>query len=386
MYENRDFVSPRLSHVRRMVVKVGTNLLRGGQEGLNLDFMEALASQIFSIQEAGVDVILVSSGAVGAGAFVFGAEQPPTDTSVRQALAALGQSRLMHHYKLIFGRFGVKVAQVLLTRDSLDDRKRYLNIRNTLETLLSWKVLPIINENDTVAIEELKFGDNDQLSALIAGKMGADLLVILTDVKGMYDRPPQQEGARRIARLYLEEQDAIDIGEGTASSFGLGGMRSKLEAAQLATRTGILTFIGPGREPGILKRVLAGEDVGTWCEPRERMPARKRWLAMGKRPGSGLIRVDSGAEAALLTGGSSLLPSGVVSVEGTFREGDLIRVYTAESEEIAMGLIRYSSAELEEVRGMKTPEVQAHLGDRQNYEVIHRDDMVVVKKGQSNEW
>jgi glutamate 5-kinase len=381
----QEVIKERLQSIKRIVVKVGTNLLRGTEEGLNLQFMDSLAGQIGAARSRGVDVILVSSGAVGAGAYELDFDQPPSETNVRQALAAVGQSRLMHHYKQVFSGHGIKVAQVLLTRDSLDHRQRYLNARNAFETLLSWNVLPIVNENDTIAIEELKFGDNDQLAALIAGKIGADLLIILTDVQGIFDRPPSLPGAQRIPYLQLDQQATIEIGEGGASAFGLGGMRSKLEAARLATTAGILTFIGPGRTDGILLRILDGENVGTWCEPyRKRISARKRWLALGKRRGEGRIYIDPGAEKALRTGGKSLLPSGVSRVEGTFKEGDLIRVYGAPLKEIAVGLSQYSAEELQAVLGLKTPEVERLLGERQNLEVIHRDDMVVFDEGLDN--
>lgn len=370
----------RLAAVRRLVIKVGTNLLRGPDEGLNLALMESLARQIAEVRRQERDVILVSSGAVGAGAWELGFEIPPAETNIRQALAAVGQSRLMHHYKLIFGHHGIRVAQVLLTRDSMDHRARYLNVRNTFETLLEWGVLPIVNENDTVAIEELKFGDNDQLSAQIAGKVDADLLVILTDVQGIFDRPPHLPGARRLAYLRRDDQTEVDIGAGSAGAFGLGGMRSKLEAARLATRAGILTFIGPGREPEILAQVLAGAEVGTWCEPcPRRMSARKRWIALGKRPGEGRIFVDPGAETALRAGGKSLLPSGVSRVEGRFQRGDLVRVFADSAHhEFALGLTRYSAEDLQAIRGRKSHEIASILGPRDSYEVIHRDDMVVL--------
>jgi glutamate 5-kinase len=377
-----DFLSHGLADPRRVVVKVGTNLLRGAQEGLDLEFMDQLAVQIGQVNRRGVDVILVSSGAVGAGAYVMGFEEPPTDVNARQALAAVGQSRLMHHYEGVFKGHGINVAQVLLTRNSMDNRKRYLNARTTFETLLDWNVLPIVNENDTVAIEELTFGDNDQLSALIAAKVDADLLVLLTDVDGLYDRPPSEEGAKRIPVIHnLRELPKVRYESPSTGAFSLGGMRSKLEAVRLATRTGILTFIGPGRLPDILTKALDGEDVGTWCEPNSRrIPARKRWLALGKRWGGARIEIDGGAERALLLDGKSLLPSGVVKVEQEFEAGELVSVCCS-AVEIARGLVRYSSGELNSVIGMKTGEIARALGERQNYEVIHRDDMVLFHEG-----
>lgn len=377
--EDREVVRQCLCSARRIVVKVGTNLLRGTEEGLNLEFMKSLARQISEIHLEGRDVILVSSGAVGAGCHVLGFDEPPTETHLRQALAAIGQSRLMQHYKQIFNACGLQVAQILLTRDSLDHRTRYLNARNTFETLLNWRILPIVNENDTTAVEELRFGDNDQLSALIAGKIGADLLAILTDVEGIFDRPPSEPGAVRVPYLAPSQRSRLNIGEGRPGSFGLGGMKSKLDAARMATRAGILTFVGPGRGEQVLHQVLEGNDFGTWCIPRRRrISARKRWLALGKRIGEGRVYVDDGAEDALRNGGKSLLPSGVWRVEGRFETGELIRVLDASDNEIAIGLCRYSSEELDRVQGCKTAEVLELLGDRQFLEVIHRDDMVVM--------
>lgn len=377
--ENREIVHQYLKSARRIVVKVGTNLLRGDEEGLNRDFMASLAGQIAEIMRDRKDMILVSSGAVGAGCHVLGFDVPPTETSRRQALAAIGQSRLMHHYKQIFESCGVQVAQVLLTRDSLDHRTRYLNARHTFETLLNWRILPIVNENDTTAVEELKFGDNDRLSALVAGKTGADLLVILTDVQGIFDRPPSEPGAVRLPYLTPSQQSRVDIGPGSAGAFGLGGMKSKLEAARMATRAGILTLVGPGRTDRVLLRALEGEELGTWCIPqRRRISARKRWLALGKRIGEGRVYVDAGAENALRTGGKSLLPSGVSRVVGDFQAGDLVQVLNDSHREVAIGLCRYSSAELEQVRGRKTAEVMEVLGNRPSFEVVHRDDMVVA--------
>jgi len=377
-----EFIRGRLKRVKRVVVKVGTHLLRGEGEGLNLQVMEALARQIAAIRQRGVEVILVSSGAVGAGAQAMGVKQRPEDVSGRQALAAIGQAHLMHQYDTLLAAYGVRVAQVLLTRDGLDHRQRYLNARNTLETLLKWDVLPIVNENDTVAVEELKFGDNDRLSALIATKMGADLLAILTDVDGVFDRSPSEEGAKRIP-VISRFPVVSNIEERAGSAFGLGGMRSKLEAAELATRAGILTHIGNGHEPDLLLRVLAGEMVGTWFKPQQRkLSGRKRWIAFGKRLCDGRISVDAGAERALRERGKSLLPSGVTAVEGSFEEGDLVQVCGPEGREIARGLVRYAAQELQQIQGKKTREVPALLGRRESYEVIHRDDMVVVEEGE----
>jgi len=384
--EGAPFLDDKLDDVRRIVVKVGTNLLRGDEEGLNLRFMAELAVQIGKIKEKGIDVILVSSGAVGAGAYVMGFDVPPKRLSERQALAAIGQSRLMRHYTAVFKEHGMKVAQVLLTLESFDDRQRYLNARNTFETLCSWEVLPIVNENDTVAVEELTFGDNDRLSALIAGKIAADLLVVLTDVDGLFDRHPSKPGARRIAALPLSDFGKIETNDDEGSTFGLGGMKSKLEGIRIATRAGILVNISCGWTENILMKVLAGEAVGTWFEPEsKRISARKRWLAFGKRLGAGRITVDAGAEAALRNAKKSLLPSGVVEVEGDFSEGELISICSSKSEEIARGLSKYSSSDLKRVLGMKSQDIPSVLGSRQNFEVVHRRDLVIMDRDHESE-
>ncbi len=377
----RALFEQRLQSVRRVVVKVGTQLLRGDAGGLNLEVIDQLCRQIATIRERGLEVILVSSGAVGAGAQAMRMEQLPEDISARQALAAVGQSRLMHHYEQKLQGYGVKVAQVLLTRDGLDHRQRYLNARNTLETLLKWNVLPIVNENDTVAIEELRFGDNDRLSAMIATKMDADLLVILTDVDGLFDRPPSKQGARRIPVVSRISDVKAWVDDDAGGAFSLGGMSSKLEAAELATRAGILTHVGNGHGAEILLRVLDGEAVGTWFEPQQRkLSGRKRWIAFGKRLCDGRIAVDEGAQRALRERGKSLLPSGVTKVDGFFQEGDLVQVCGPDDREIARGLVQYTVDELEKIKGKKTQEIPAFLGQRHSYEVIHRDDMVVLEE------
>jgi glutamate 5-kinase len=379
--DETSFLNESFGSLKRVVVKVGTNLLRGDQEGLNLEFMASLAVQIGKIRRKGIDVILVSSGAVGAGAFVMNIDVPPKRLRERQALAAIGQSRLMHYYKAVFKEHGTNVAQVLLTRESFDDRRKYLNARNTFETLLQWGVLPIINENDTVAVEELKFGDNDQLSALIAGKIGADLLVVLTDVEGLFDRPPSEPGARKIAALTLKDIGKIETRGGGGSSFGLGGMKSKLEAVKIAVRAGILVNLSCGWTENVLLQALECQPVGTWFKPEaKKISARKRWLAFGKRPGAGRISVDQGAESALRDGGKSLLPSGVVQVEGAFEAGELIRICAMDSEEIGRGLSQYSSSDLQLILGKRSDEIPAILGNRQNFEVVHRDDMVILER------
>jgi glutamate 5-kinase len=376
------FINTRLQSINRIVVKVGTHLLHKKTGGLNLELMTQLVRQISLIRQRNIEVILVSSGAVGAGATIMGIKQPPEDLSQRQALAAIGQSQLIDLYQERFQKYNHNVAQVLLTRDALDDRQRYLNIRNTLETLLNWGIIPIINENDTVAVEELKFGDNDQLSAMIAVKMQADLLVILSDVDGLYDRSPSDEQAERIS--VVDDIDAAmgNVSELKNSSFSLGGMRSKLEAVRIALQAGILSHINNGRLPDILLHILKGKDTGTWFKYQERkIKGRKLWLAFGKRLGDGKVVIDKGAERALLVGGKSLLPTGVISVSGIFHKKDLIRVHNTEGKEIARGLTQFSSEEITKIKGKQTSEIPDILGSSGNFEVIHRNNLVIIENG-----
>lgn len=382
MVKIHPFINTRLHSVKRMVIKVGTNLLHHKEGGLNLDLMSQLVHQISIIHQRGIEVILVSSGAVGAGATIMGITQPPEDLAHRQALAAIGQSQLINLYEERFQKYNLSVAQVLLTRDALDDRQRYLNIRNTLETLLHWGIVPIMNENDTVAIEELKFGDNDQLSAMISVKMQADLLVILSDVDGVYDRAPSEKDAVRIPVIDNIDSALEKVSENNKSVFSLGGMRSKLEAVRIALLAGILAHINSGRTPDILMHILKGKNTGTWFKYQDRkIKGRKLWLAFGKRIGDGKLIIDKGAERALLVGGKSLLPSGVTDVSGIFHKKDLIRVFSDDGKEIARGLVQFSSDEIIKIKGKKTSEIPDILGNTDDFEIIHRNNLVILDNG-----
>jgi glutamate 5-kinase len=382
------FLKKRLPAINRIVIKVGTHLLRGDDAGLNQRVLKQLVDQLAAAHNRGKELILVTSGAVGAGASIMNINHPPEELTERQAFAAIGQSCLMNLYDQLFSKHDIKVAQILLTRDALDERQRYLNARNTLEMLLKWRVIPIINENDTVAVEEIKigdtFGDNDRLSALIAVKMDADSLIILTDVDGLYDRPPSQEGAKRIPIITLTSETLSYAGNEKSGLFSLGGMRTKLEAVRIANDAGILAHINNGFKKNILLDILDGKNVGTWFKCREKkIKGRKRWLAYGKRLCEGKVVIDQGAERALLLNGRSLLPSGVIAVEGTFQKDELVRVCNDRGEEIARGLVQYSSKEIDMIKGKKTAEIPAILGEHTSYEIIHRNNLVTLKKGVS---
>ena len=384
-----DFLKHRIPSIERIVVKVGTHILRGNDAGLNLNIMDQLVDQISTIHKHNKEIILVSSGSVGVGASIMEIKKPPVELTERQALAAIGQSRLINVYDEHFNKHGIKVAQILLTRNALDNRQTYLNVRNTLEMLLKWHVIPIINENDTVAVDEIKlggtFGDNDQLSAMIAVKIDADLLILLSDIDGLYDQPPTKEGAKRIPIISLTASTSEYAGKEKSSSFSIGGMKSKLTAVHKANRAGILAHINNGFRENVLLDILDGKNVGTWFRCREnKIKGRKRWLASGKRPVEGKIIVDRGAEKALLVNGKSLLPSGVLSITGTFRRNDLIKVYNNRNEEIARGLVQFSSHDIKKIRGKKTHEIPDILGTHENFEIIHRNNLVTLEKGDEN--
>ena len=371
--------SRRISPVRRLVVKVGSSLIASAGAGLDSNRIQQLADDLAICWNGGVEVTLVSSGAIAAGMGRLGLHERPRSIPEKQAAAAVGQSALMWHYEQAFSRHRLRVAQVLLTQEDISQRSRYLNARNTLTALLQFKVLPIINENDTVAVEEIKFGDNDTLAALVANLVDADLLVILTDVDGLYTGDPRQDPhAQRLdlvesitpelERLVWEDERPVSI----------GGMGTKLQAAQKAVASGIPLVIAAGGSPGALQRILQGESVGTYFLPRgDRLAARKRWIAFAAPP-QGRLRVDQGAQQAVGMQGKSLLPSGLLSVEGTFEAGEVVGLVDPEGREFARGLTNYDSRDLQKICGEKTTAIAALLGYKSFDEVIHRDNLVLL--------
>ncbi|MDO3378589.1 glutamate 5-kinase [Geoalkalibacter halelectricus] len=374
-----------LKRVRRVVVKIGSNVISDGN-GLLLPRIAALCQEVCRLKAQGLEVILVSSGAVSAGKGVLGISGRPQTIPLKQAAAAIGQPRLMRAYKEYFQEQGYLAAQVLLTRDDLANRRRYLNARNTLLTLLDFGVTPIINENDTVVVEEIRFGDNDNLSAMVASLLEADLLVILSDVSGLYDQNPQSCPDARLIPLVERVTDQIQaMAGGEGSALGTGGMASKVKAARRASLNGIGTLIINGRDPQTLARAFAGEEVGTYFLPaRDRMAAKKHWIAFTKKP-RGKVFVDEGARRALIEGGKSLLPSGITGVEGRFERGDSVRLCDAQGSEFAKGVIGYNLTELLRIMGKKTSEIEASLGYKYGDEVIHRDNLVISSATETEE-
>lgn len=353
-----------LKNISRVVVKVGTGVLTDARKQPDLAQMEQLAAQLAAQRQAGREVVLVTSGAVGAGMGALGFEKRPATLEELQACAAVGQSRLMATYEKLFSRFELTVGQVLLTHDDLEHHERHLNARHTLVTLLRHGVIPIINENDAVSITELKFGDNDKLSALVASLLPADLLVILTTVDGVV-----QDFGTPQARL-LSTVDKVDeriekMAGGTSSATAVGGMSSKIQAAKIVVRAGIPLVIASGRKKTILRRIVDGEEEGTLFVPQpNKLKGRKRWIAFFHHP-KGTVTVDEGARKALREGGKSLLPPGIKACDGRFAVGDVVRICDPDGTEFARGLSRFSSADIQ-------------AGGLGRTEVIHRDDLVVL--------
>lgn len=372
--------SELLKGVRRVVVKVGSAVLSRGTLTLQRESIQALAHQIALLMTQGLQVVLVSSGAIMAGLDRLRLKERPRSIPLKQAAAAVGQGVLMATYEGVFKRFDRKVAQVLLTQEDVRDRIRYLNARNTLFTLLTLGVLPIINENDTVAVEEIKFGDNDILSALVASLVDADLLIILTDQEGLYTADPRTDPKAKLIPILSGPFSPQAIWAGRSQSLtGIGGMQSKVEAARLATASGVPAIVASGLTSDILPRLFAGESLGTLFLPQtSKMVGRKRWLAFASRP-RGAIRVDEGAKKALLLHGRSLLPSGVQGTARDFQVGDVVSVLGPDGEEFARGLTNYGAEEVERIKGRRSTEIEKILGHKHSDEVIHRDNLVIVE-------
>jgi glutamate 5-kinase len=374
MNSQRSFVA----QTRRCVVKIGSALLTNNGLGLDVPAITGWAGQIAQLRARGLEVVLVSSGAVAAGMQRLGYKSRPHALHELQALAAVGQMGLVQLYESLFQRHAVHTAQVLLTHDDLANRERYLNARSTLRTLLGLGVVPVINENDTVATEEIRFGDNDTLAALVANLVEAELLVILTDQAGLYDRDPRQHADAVLVREGEAGDPRLLDMAGDSGSLGRGGMRTKLLAAAKAQRSGAATIIAWGREPEVLTRILAGEQVGTCLRPsQERVAARKQWLG-GQLQTRGRLVLDDGAVRALREAGKSLLPVGVKEVTGQFARGEVVACLDAAGREVARGLINYSAEETARIIGLSSDGIEAVLGYVDEPELIHRDNIVLV--------
>ncbi len=366
-----------LTKARRVVLKLGSAVLTAAY-GLNYLLIQRLVAEIAALRQNDRQFVLVSSGAVAAGVHKLRLSERPQGIPQQQAVAAAGQSSLMYTYEEAFAAHGVKVAQILLTHDDLAARSRFLNARNTLFTLLQWGVLPIINENDTVATDELKFGDNDNLAALICNLVEADLLILLTNTDGLYARDPREDPDAPLLTLVETTDPQLAKAAGRRpSAMGRGGMVSKIQAVKKAAGLGIPSLIANGLTPGILAAIFAGKEVGTLCLPQaQKLKSRQYWLAYNVAP-EGAILVDLGAREALVRQGKSLLPAGILEVFGGFRKGAPVSLMDPDGQTFAVGLSNYSSRDINRIKGKKTQEIAQSLGHKDYDEVIHRDNLVV---------
>jgi len=368
----------KISKTRRWVIKLGSSLLTSNGCGLKTETLDIWVSQIMALRQKGIDVVLVSSGAVAEGISRLGLKQRPHALPQLQAAAAVGQMGLIQAYEFCFQKFGVHTAQILLTHDDISQRNRYLNARSTLRTLVDMNVIPIVNENDTVATDEIKFGDNDTLAALVANLMEADLLVLLTDQAGLYDADPKKHASANLIKHARAGDRSLEQFAGEVGIFGRGGMLTKLRAAATAAKSGTATIIAAGLEKDVLLRLAAGEELGTLLESEfGPITARKQWLA-GQSKVSGVLTLDAGASRVIREGGKSLLAVGVSAVDGTFRRGEIVRCIDAEGKEVARGLINYNAEETRKIMKQPSNRIEQILGYVDAEELIHRDNLILV--------
>ncbi len=368
-----------VAHAKKVLIKIGSGVLTG-KEGLDVDIIHQLVDQIAVLKKEGRHIVMVSSGAVASGRHRMGITRKLKNMPEKQAAAAVGQGRLMRVYSTAFGAHDINVAQILLTMSDLTDRQRFINVRNTLSQLLEWGVVPIINENDTVSVEEIKFGDNDNLAAMMANIIGADLLINLTNTDGLYDRNPKTSKKAKAIRLVREITPEIEAAATAESDpVGTGGMKSKIMAAQKVTVCGIPYIIAPGKKQGVFAEIFSGKETGTLFLPQQEcLSSKEHWIAFTLRARGKLI-LDEGAKNAILKQGKSLLPSGIVAVEGDFIAGDPVACLDADGNQIAKGLVNYSADEIRKIHGLKTAQIEQVLGYKHYDEVIHRDNMAVLK-------
>ncbi|MGB2552310.1 glutamate 5-kinase [Campylobacter sp. MOP51] len=366
-----------LKDVRKIVVKVGTSTLTKSDGKLNEDKIKKIVANLSALSDLGYEILLVTSGAVGAGMGQLNLTQKPKALSEKQAVASVGQVALMHLYQILFWAHSKTIAQLLLTRGDFSDRQRYLNARNVCNALLDRKIIPIINENDPVVSDELKVGDNDTLSALVAGLVDADLLIILSDINGLYDKNPSKfKDAKLINSVENIDESIKNMAEGEGSKFGTGGMKTKITAAEMATKIGTNLIIASGEDPANIVRAVNGEDVGTlFLRQDKKINSRKYWLAYGTSQKGNLI-IDDGALKALKNG-KSLLAVGVCAVQGEFKRGQVVKITTG-SKLVAKGISNYSSSEIALIKGRRSEDIEEILGHKYDDNVVHIDNLMLV--------
>lgn len=369
-----------LSKIKKIVIKIGTGVLTTDNGYLDKEQIKGLAGQVVELKKMGYRVVVVSSGAIGSGMGELGIEKRPGTLPELQAVAAIGQSKLISMYDACFKLHGYHAAQILLTREDFEDRQRYLNTCNTIHTLFQLNAIPVVNENDTISVEEIKFGDNDALSAMVTNLLNAELLIILSSVDGLYDRCPTAKNKATVIPIVEDVSDEIkQLAFNSKTQRGVGGMQTKLEAVSVVVKAGEAVIIANGRTDKVLKRIVQGEDMGTLFLPKkEKLANRKRWIGFTIKP-KGKIYVDDGAMSALTEKGKSLLATGIVSVEGAFDKGDTISICKkGDGAMFAKGLTNYSSEEIEKIKGCSTSSITKILGYKLYDEIIHRDNMVIL--------
>ncbi len=366
-----------LEKAKRILIKIGSGVLTG-KDGLDLEIIENLVNEISEFSKERYQFVIVSSGAIASGMHRMGFKTRLQSLPQKQAAAAIGQGRLMRVYSNAFGKHEIVTAQILLTLSDLSDRQRFLNTRNTLSTLMEWGVIPIINENDTVAVDELKFGDNDNLASMLANIMEADLVINLTNTEGLYDRNPRKSEDHTLIRTVREITAEIEaMASSETDPMGMGGMKSKVISAGKVTTFGIPYIIACGKEAGILGQIFSGTEVGTLFLPmEEHLTSKKHWIAFTLKS-RGRIYIDDGAKKAIVNQGKSLLPSGIVRIEGNFSVGDPVTCRDSKGSKIAKGLVNYSSEDIDRIKGLRTDRIEQVLGNKTYDEVIHRDNMAV---------
>ena len=363
---------------KRIVIKIGSNVLTT-DDGLNLKTVRSITQQICWLLDREIEVIVVTSGAVASGVKKIGLPKRPEQIPERQAAAAVGQAGLIMEYEKAFARYNKKVAQILLTSEDLSNRKRYLNARNTLSTLLSWNVVPVINENDTIMVEEIKFGDNDHLSAMIALLLNADILINLTDTDGLFDKDTRVNPDEKILPFISGvNKDLEDIAGKSPGEVGTGGMQSKIKAARKVVTAGVPMVIANGKKNNILIELFSGKETGTFFVPKkEKLTSRKCWIGFSLTP-KGSIFIDEGAAKAIVKLGKSLLPGGITGLEGDFSEGAPVAIKNADNDVLGIGLVNYGSTDIRKIMGLKTSMIKAKLGIKPYDEAIHRDNLTIT--------
>ena len=370
------------SNFHRIVAKFGTSLVTGGSDHLNQDILSDLVAQVAQLHKQGLELLIVSSGAIAAGRYRLGLTKEHKGIPFKQVLASVGQSHLMHAYEQLFSQHDITVAQALLTKADLSDRAGYLNARNTLLALLELGVLCIVNENDVVAVDEIqeaKFGDNDNLSAMVANLIDADLLLLLTDIAGLYTADPHRDpDARLISQVKRIDSEIERLAAGTPSYLGIGGMGTKIEAAKLATASGVTVVIADGRERDVILRLAGGESIGTCFLPTtSKLESRQRWMLSGLST-KGKLVVDSGAAMALKKQNRSLLAAGIKQIKGDFQRGDIVNIYDPEGARLGCGITNYSSSDISLIKGAHSRKIVSLLGYDYGSEVVHRNNLVVL--------